>query len=140
MFTNNSITDFNGDFVRGKISKQRADESLYNLPYLFNELRFSQSHWSSETLRSLSKELLLVANELDIQNKPKQTSATVFLDDEVWRFSTDNREQILCRFSEYTSFNKVIGLLEKDGWIYRWTHANGEEHYFYKEKLNESKY
>lgn len=77
MFTNNSIFDFNGDFVRGEISKQRADESLYNLPYLFNGLRFSQSHWSSENLRSLSKELLLVANELDKQNKPKHIQQTI---------------------------------------------------------------
>nr|WP_145401627.1 hypothetical protein [Paenibacillus xylanexedens] len=141
MFTVNNVLNFNGEFVRGELSKQRANESLYSLPYLFNELRFSQSHWSSESLRGLSRELLLVANELDKQNKPKQNSATVFLDEnKVWIFLSENGKQVLCRLGAQGSFNDVIAFLKKDGWVYQWTHANGEDHYFYKEKQNESKY
>ncbi|QWU14298.1 hypothetical protein SAMN04487895_101598 [Paenibacillus sophorae] len=135
MFSNEIIVK--GNFVSGTIKKNDGNKDSSNHPYILHSgLNFGGrggTTWTADKLRKISKEILDVATEIEKQNSPNEIQATVYLDDiGTWRFNYNNEAKPLIR-STSKSLEEVIPLLIKEGWKYRWTHTNGEEHYFYKE-------
>ncbi|MEK4006463.1 hypothetical protein [Paenibacillus sp. FSL H3-0333] len=134
MFSNEIIVK--GNYVSGTIKKNDGNKDLSNHPYILHSgLNFGGrggTTWTADKLREIVKEILDVAAEIDKQNTPNEICGTVVLVDGHWKFESEREAKVLCGYDEHSKFD-IIQLLSKEGWKYRWTHANGEEHYFYKE-------
>lgn len=123
-----SEVNVSGKYIKGKIQKQT------DYPYrLYSDLNFINKMWSSNDLRNIADELYLVAEEIDKQISQKQIRATVYSEFEKWYLRSDDGICFEIGFAPM-EFRDVVEDLEFNGWKYRWTNANGKDHYFYKYK------
>lgn len=134
MFSNEIIVK--GNFVSGTIKKNDGNKESSHHPYILHSgLNLGSQGgitWTSEKLKEVSKEILEVAAEMDKQNKVGEAEALVYQVADFWRIKYNAQEKLCCPDKGKT-FAEIIEVLSLEGWKYRWTHANGLDHYFYKE-------